>query len=101
MCFVVESFIVASGIKCHVALTGGCLYGSGERKDCDILFYRVRQVDEINRDLLESKLKEIGLVVEKRFGWMSKATFHGKKVDIFYPETDSKIRPGGTDYGPK
>lgn len=45
--------LVAGGCQiygCHVALTGGCLYKDGDRKDCDLIFYRIRQVDEIDRD---------------------------------------------------
>ena len=37
---------------CHVALTGGTLYKDGERKDLDILFYRIRQVENIDYDSL-------------------------------------------------
>ena len=29
----------APSYGCHVALTGGCLYKDGDRKDCDLLFY--------------------------------------------------------------
>ena len=97
LCVIVE--MVASQMGCHVALTGGCLYDLGPRKDCDILFYRVRQAGSIDRDALEGKLAQFGLVVEKRFGWMSKAVFCGKTVDLFFPEHDDSIMPDGTPYG--
>lgn len=48
---------------CHVALTGGTLYKEGPRKDCDILFYRIRQVDEIDHDNLFIALEDrLGVV---------------------------------------
>lgn len=37
-CQVLEQF--APDFGCHVALTGGCLYKPGPRKDCDIVIYR-------------------------------------------------------------
>lgn len=36
-CKKIEAICIKYG--CHVALTGGTLYGDGPRKDCDILFY--------------------------------------------------------------
>lgn len=42
LCRLLEALAPTFG--CHVALTGGCLYKDGERKDCDILLYRIRQV---------------------------------------------------------
>ena len=42
LCKQVES--IAPDYGCHVALTGGCLYKEGPRKDLDLLFYRIRQV---------------------------------------------------------
>ena len=41
LCKRIESVCPRYG--CHVALTGGLLYKDGPRKDCDILFYRIRQ----------------------------------------------------------
>ena len=43
LCKKIESIVPLAG--CHVALTGGCLYRDGHRKDLDILFYRIRQID--------------------------------------------------------
>jgi hypothetical protein len=81
---VVES--VAPKHGAHVALTGGCLYGVGARKDCDLLFYRIRQVEQIDMEALWESLKAVGLVKESGFGWCHKATFMGKPVDCFFPE---------------
>lgn len=74
---------------CHVALTGGLLYKPGERKDADILFYRIRQVDEIDIGGLMDALGAIGIEPGDDFGWCYKATFQGKPIDFFFPE-----RPG-------
>lgn len=84
LCIAVEA--VCPQFGCHVALTGGLLYKTGARKDCDLLFYRIRQVKEINLDALFTALEEIGLVEESGFGWCFKATYRGKPVDIFFPE---------------
>ena len=83
-CVVVEAICPAYG--CHVALTGGSLYKAGERKDCDILFYRIRQEPTIDEEGLFAALQAVGVVLEKRYGWVQKATYQGKSVDMFFPE---------------
>lgn len=75
---------------CHVALTGGCLYWDGERKDLDILFYRIRQRPEIDEVGLFAALAEIGIEKTGGFGWCHKATFEGRKIDCFFPEEDGE-----------
>jgi hypothetical protein len=45
LCRKIEEHVPDAGM--HVALTGGCLYKDGTRKDADILFYRIRQADEL------------------------------------------------------
>lgn len=79
---------IAPDYGAHVALTGGCLYKQGIRKDVDILFYRVRQVDEIDEPgLLAAITKIMGVTMRERFGWVQKATYKGKHVDFFFPES--------------
>ncbi len=73
---------------CHVALTGGVLYKEGERKDLDILFYRIRQQDEIDFDGLDEALGELGLNYTSGFGWCWKYKYQGKNIDIFFPEEE-------------
>lgn len=80
---------------CHVALTGGCLYKTGERKDCDILFYRIRQVETIDVDGLFEALAKIGVERASGFGWCIKATFGGRKIDCFFPEEDGEYPAAG------
>ena len=76
---------------CHVALTGGTLYQFDERKDLDLLFYRIRQVPAIDLPSLFDSLASIGMEIESGFGWCYKATFEGKSVDIFVPEENAVI----------
>lgn len=75
--------------NCHVALTGGCLYKEGRRKDCDLLFYRVRQVDQLNKTLLGEMLEDIGFSLGTDHGWVWKATYAGKDVDLFFPDHET------------
>jgi len=77
---------ICPNLGCHVALTGGVLYKGGERKDLDILFYRIRQVEKIDHEGLFAALKEIGVEKYSGFGWCHKAAFGMKEIDIFFPE---------------
>jgi hypothetical protein len=79
---------IAPNFGCHVALTGGCLYKHGPRKDCDLLFYRIRQTPEIDREGLLTALKRIGLYMGNEHGWVQKASYEGKSVDLFFPDYD-------------
>ena len=88
LCKKVEAICPQFG--CHVALTGGLLYKDGERKDCDLLFYRIRQIAEIDFEGLFSALALIGLVKVSGFGWCHKATYEGKNVDMFSPEEEGE-----------
>lgn len=94
---IVES--IAPDFGCHVALTGGCLYKTGLRKDCDLLFYRIRQVDEIDREGLVNALSMIpGFVLTTKHGWVQKATYYEKSVDLFFPSYDDEFEyPVGGD----
>lgn len=88
LCVLVEQ--VAPDCGCHVALTGGLLYKDGPRKDCDLLFYRIRQEPTINMDALWLALEAIGIELQSGFGWVYKAAYQGKNIDCFFPES-----PGG------
>lgn len=92
LCGFVEDICPRYG--CHVALTGGCLYKDGLRKDCDLLFYRIRQVPKIDMDGLWLALERIGLIKQSGFGWCYKADWCGKPVDCFFPEEESGEYPG-------
>ena len=92
LCRRVETVCPAFG--CHVALTGGLLYKDGERKDCDILFYRIRQVEEIDREGLFAALQAaINFERVGGFDWCIKAKFEGRDVDCFFPESSGEEYP--------
>lgn len=78
---------------CHVALTGGCLYKDGERKDLDVLFYRIRQTPNIDHEGLFAALSNIGMERTRGFGWCVKATYEGRSIDCFFPEGDGDYDP--------
>ena len=84
ICIKLESFAPLFG--CHVALTGGTLYKPGERKDIDILFYRIRQIDKIDKNGLFSAMKNVGFSDVTWFGWCHKTKFDGFNIDLFFPE---------------
>lgn len=91
LCKFIEALAPEYG--CHVALTGGLLYKSGPRKDCDIVLYRIRQAERIEADGLFSALEAVGLELKAPLPnppkFVTKATWRGKSVDIFIPETPS------------
>ncbi len=94
LCAIVESFAPSCG--CHVALTGGTLYKHGPRKDVDLLFYRIRQVEKIDYIELFHKLRELADVyVQTSHGWVTKALWGAVSVDLFFPEADDA--PGALD----
>jgi len=84
LCVKIESVCPAFG--CHVALTGGALYKDGERKDLDILFYRIRQAPKIDIDGLKSALVLLGLTEPTGFGFILKSNLGGKPIDLLFPE---------------
>lgn len=85
LCKKIEAVCPAYG--CHVALTGGLLYKDGERKDCDILFYRIRQCSEVNHKELFKALELLGVLkMLSGFGWCVKATCDYGSIDCFFPE---------------
>lgn len=85
LCEIIESICPKYGY--HVALTGGCLYKHGRRKDLDLLFYRIRQVETPDTDgMLSAFEKRLGIVRQSGFGWCIKATQNGKNIDMFFPE---------------
>ena len=92
-CTLIESFAPNRG--CHVALTGGCLYKGGVRKDIDILFYRVRQIPEIDLIGLLHDLESAGFSKPVGFGWIYKSEYKGVNFDMFFPESS-----GDEEYDP-
>lgn len=98
LCIRIEA--VCPDCGCHVALTGGTLYNTGLRKDCDILFYRIRQWDCIDEERLFAALESIGIFKKSGFGWCHKAEYEGKAIDIFFPEEQGDHYPEQPSIGP-
>lgn len=93
LCRLIEA--IAPRFGCHVALTGGTLYKDGERKDIDILFYRIRQVEKIDETGPFEALSMVGIVKKSGFGWCYKAEYEGINIDMFFPEeTEGDYNPG-------
>lgn len=78
---------VAPRFGLHVALTGGCLYKDGERKDIDLLFYpHENDATNTNRDGLLAALRdELGFVLGNDYGRVAKAAFGSVPVDLIFP----------------
>lgn len=108
VCTLIEPIAAQHGF--HVALTGGCLYGEGGRKDIDIIFYRQRNIPESDLrykalyDDLEIKLE---MVLHEDYGFVKKFTMGDEKIpiDAMFPEcvygdytldaiTENEITPG-------
>ena len=87
LCILIESKAPEHG--CHVALTGGLLYKAGARTDCDVVLYRIRQVEAIDVIGLKGSLNRLGVTIGVDFSWGFKANYEGKKIDFFLPETTS------------
>jgi hypothetical protein len=91
LCCVLE--VIAPQYGAHVGLTGGTLYKDGPRKDVDILFYRIRQVESIDVLGLMEACRAVGVEPGGDYGWCHKATFRGKKIDFFFPEREGVEYP--------
>lgn len=97
LCAFIERFSPEYGA--HVALTGGTLYKRGPRKDCDILFYCIRQWDEIDEGGLLARLAKEGIEIGERKGWVRKASWRDMPVDLFFPEAYPASADQSDDYG--
>jgi hypothetical protein len=97
-CTLVEEIAPAYG--CHVALTGGCLYKRLDRKDLDVVLYRIRQKDTIERTkLFEALSSKLALYDVKHInGWITKAKWANRSIDFFFPEEDQNTSSEDTEY---
>lgn len=97
-CSLVEQFAPKYG--CHVALTGGCLYKSHDRKDLDIVLYRIRQAEVIDFDGLLAELNtKLGVRLVKRLsGWLTKLEWADRKIDVFFPEEGNNTSDESSEY---
>lgn len=72
----------------HIALTGGVLYKDGERRDLDLLIYRIRQEPYFDwQGFFGAMEDELGIKVKSRHGWVVKCEDPmGRMIDFFNPE---------------
>lgn len=84
LCVQIEAICPKFG--CHVAMTGGCLYKEGPRKDLDLIFYRIRQVGRIDVDGLLQALRTLGFWKYEGGGWRYVGRIGGEGVDLLFPE---------------
>lgn len=89
LCIVLEDITPMYGA--HVALTGGCLYRQGPRKDCDIVLYRhggrAEPIDRVG--LLEAcRVMLPDLVPVRTDGRVWKMFYCGRQVDFLFHDTD-------------
>jgi hypothetical protein len=82
---------------CHPALTGGLLYKTGPRKDCDIVIYQRGDVGGERQPIDWSGFwlaaQSVGLQLIHDYGYVKKCDYHGKVVDVFDPTQE------GGNYG--
>lgn len=88
---------------CHVALTGGCLYKDGQRKDLDLLFYPNNNEWPNIEALFESLERNLNIkLADKRplseEHWFYKADFHGRTIDCFFYYQKKGYGDDGEDY---
>ena len=82
----IEKIVPAMG--CHVALTGGLLYG-GSCKDLDLILYRIRQVATIDPAAIINAISEkMNWAIIGHYGWLWKLEDRETKlkIDIMFPE---------------
>lgn len=96
--FAAQLEALAPQFQAHVALTGGCLYKMGERKDADFLFYRIRQAERIDTEGLMAAIRDrLGVTLGRDHGWVWKATLGDRKIDFFFPERPENEMPARRD----
>jgi hypothetical protein len=70
----------------HTALTGGCLYKGGERKDIDILFYEHSNAPKHDKaGLLDALEAELKFFIGYDYGRVVKSIHSGRVVDLLFP----------------
>jgi len=69
----------------HIALTGGCLYKDGARKDVDIMVYRSTDEPPFRWDDFFKHVASIGITLVHDFGFCKKASYRNMTIDFFDP----------------
>jgi hypothetical protein len=80
--------VLAPNCGAHVGLTGGCLYKDGRRKDLDIVVYRIRQVNEIDREKFFHLLRALQIRRTRDYGFVVKARQGERTIDFLFPDSE-------------
>lgn len=91
LCVLLEPICKEFG--CHIALSGGCLYKIGERKDADLILYRIRQCPKIDFEGMFAAFEKAGVTKLSGFGFCHKAVYQGKPIDFLSPEEEGDEYP--------
>jgi hypothetical protein len=104
LCVKVEAIAPRFGF--HVALTGGCLYKPGDRKDVDIVFYEHKSDEPKDKPGLLAALRdEAGILSALDYGRVVKAQYRDAFVDMLFPgfegqyQTVDKLNPENISQG--
>lgn len=81
---------LAAELSLHVALTGGCLYKEGQRKDIDIVLYSHDPDDQPSlASFLWLAYKRYGvLLLDGNGSRVRKCVWRGLAIDFIIPESD-------------
>ena len=93
---------IAPAYGAHVALTGGLLYRSGKRKDCDVVIYRHGGWPEpIDRAGLQAACESmLGMITVRATGRVYKMLDKdGKQVDLLFHDTYEAAIPNPNQDG--
>lgn len=74
----------------HVALTGGCLYKEGQRKDADFIVYRNSPKVELKQSHVVYAIQKVHVTCVAVYTRVAKCLYKGKSVDIIIPEIDGE-----------
>lgn len=84
----------------YLAVTGGCLYKAGRRKDVDLILYRNREKAPSTEEAVDVFLKVVGRVIRvqdvKPYGFVTKMKLFGVPVDLLFPEYGAGTYKEGT-----
>lgn len=90
LCTEIEQFCPQYGV--HVALTGGLLYKTGPRKDCDILFYRIEpslRAGPLDLKGLLARLETIGFAQLVPHAQHVKGFYKHRIIDLMFPQFET------------
>lgn len=91
LCVAIEQFAPNHGA--HVALTGGCLYKTGIRRDCDIVLYRHDKSTPVNWDGILRDLATLGIKPDEKlpgYGYYHRTWQGERRIDFLCREEEGE-----------